>query len=126
MKDLRKMDIEGIERHKYNFKLFCGFLKERKQYLFFKKIMFIDNNRLPNDLFKEINKANLSEIYFTLSDAYNIIDRKWCAVFSYTPFCKFNWNGKKGTPNHYDEMMKLIYEWKAFLIEHNYDKKQQK
>ena len=116
------MDIEGIERHQYNFKLFCRFLKERKQYQFFKRIMFINNNRTPNDLFKEINRSKIGNIFFVLGDRYNIIDRKWCAVFSYIPFCKFNWNGKKGTPTHPDEMYKLIFEWKAFLMENNYDK----
>ncbi len=88
--------------------------------------MFIDNNRTPNDLFNTINKANIDNIFFTLGKDYNIIDRKWCGVFSYIPFCQFHWTEVKGVPTKSDNMFNLIKEWKEFLIEHNYDKKQEK
>ena len=113
------MDIEGIERHKYNFRLFCMFLKGEHKYQKFKKLMFTNYERTPNDLFYDMNKARLASILTGLGGDYCEIDRKWSAVFSYKPFCKFSWGLM--APVYY-EMMQLTHKWCVFLMENNYDK----
>lgn len=122
MKDLKKMDIEGIERHWYNFRMFTKFLKQRGLYQTFKKIIFTDSNRTPYDLFVTINKENIRNIITYLGRPYCEIDQKWGSVFSYNPFGRFHWIGKVGEITNYDNMCKLSNEWHTFLRENNYDK----
>lgn len=116
------MDIEDIERHKYNFRLFCMFLKQKKIYQTFKKLMFIDFNKTPYDLFVLMNETNLNRIIYNIDGKYCVNDKKWSAVFTYIPFSNFYWGHKKGEIIYYDNMIKLTKEWCDFLVENNYDK----
>ena len=121
MKDSRKTDIEDIDRHQYNFKIFCMFLKQEKKYQLFKKLIFTNNNRTPNDLFKDINAANVCDISLKLDSRYCDTDRKWGGVFSYSPICKFSWGYHPQTIN-YTCMVQMIKRWHEFLMENNFDK----
>ncbi len=118
------MDIEGIERHKHNFRMFCKFLKQKKIYQAFKKIIFTDSNRTPYDLFVTMNKANIRHIITHLGSGYCEMDQKWGSVFSYNPFGRFHWNGRAEEITNYSNMCNLSHEWHAFLKENNYDKQQ--
>ena len=117
------MDIEDIERHKYNFRLFCAFLKKEGIYLKFKKLIFTNINRTPNDLFKLMNETSMSRIIPNIKDVcYDEIDRKWSAVFTFLPFCGFEWSTKNiGSWRH---MMAISDNWCLYLIENNYIKQQ--
>lgn len=117
------MDIEGIKRHEYNFRMFCCFLKEKKLYQTFKKLIFIDCNRTPHDLFVTMNKSSISRIICNIDKEHCEIDKKWSAIFTYVPFCRFRWSIEKGITS-YENMMNLTKEWCRFLIENNYDKQQ--
>ena len=117
------MDIEDIERHKYNFRLFSKFLKQKHLYQTFKKIIFTNNSRTPYDLFILMNKTNITSIISNIGKGYCITDRKWSAIFTYIPFSRIYWDGKKGEINSYTSMSKLSTDWCYFLEENNYDNK---
>ena len=121
MKDLRKTDIEGIERHWYNYKLFVWFLRIKGKYVFFKRKVFTNKNIMPYDLFEIMNSTSEHGIIFNYIDASSVIDKKWGNIFTYKPF-SFSW---------FDSDVDLIYmhylsnEWVNFLREHNYDKQKE-
>ena len=121
MKDLRKTDIEGIERHWYNYKLFVWFLRIKGKYVFFKRKFFTNKNIMPYDLFEKMNSASEHSIIFNYRDTSSVIDKKWGSIFTYKPF-SFSW---------FDSDVDLMYmhclsnEWVNFLREHNYDKQKE-
>ena len=118
MKDLRKTGIEGIERHWHNYKLLVWFLRIKGKYAFFKRMIFVNKNITPYDLFKRMNDASEGSIIFRYRDASSVIDKKWGSIFTYVPF-SFSWIGCNVDPKH---MHRLSNEWVDFLREHNYDK----
>ena len=118
MKDLKKTDIEDIERHWYNYKLFVWFLKLEGKYIFFKKAMFIDKKRTPFDLFETINRTNIGSVV-TRYDTPNKVDRMWGSIFIYIPFEGFSWVEKNLDVK---SMRSLSRRWVDFLDGHNYDK----
>ena len=114
------MDIEDIERHKYNFRLFSKFLKQEKKYLLIKRLMFEIPKRTPMDLFEVINNEDINHMLFLDSDldmGYHEIDRKWSKVFRYTPFCSFYWSYDKSSPTYFKLMDDLSEKWIKFLRE---------
>lgn len=121
MKDLRKTDIEGIERHWYNYKLFVWFLRIKGKYVFFKRKVFTNKNIMPYDLFEKMNSTSEHGIIFNYIDASSVIDKKWGSIFTYKPF-SFSW---------FDSDVDIMYmhflsnEWVNFLREHNYDKQKE-
>lgn len=118
MKDLTKTDIEGIERHWHNYKLLVWFLRIKGKYVFLKRMIFVNKNITPYDLFKRMNDTNLGRIIIHYSDTSNVIDKKWGSIFTYVPF-SFSWLDNNMDPNY---MFCFSNEWVAFLREHNYDK----
>ena len=120
MNDLKKTDIEDIERHKHNFRMFCAFLKKEGIYLKFKELMFVRHKRSPNDLFISINEANVRNISFVISsNLVRDIDKKWSAIFTYRPISGLDWFRDR---LDYDTMMNIAYQWSNFLKENNFDK----
>ena len=119
MKDLRKTDIEDIDRHWHNYRLFVWFLRLEKKYIFFKKTMFIEKNRTPFDLFKKINQTSLLSVLVHYCNTSNKVDKLWGSIFTYVPFIGFRWYEKDLNS---DYMAKLTSRWVVFLDEHNYDK----
>lgn len=120
MNDLKRMDIEGIERHWHNYKLFTWFLKKEKRYEIFRNAMFTKQNRTPLELFKIMNSTNSRKVlpqYLT----NNFVDKMWGCIFTYTPFLGFSWYA-----NYYGilphQMRDITKKWVVFLSEHNYDK----
>lgn len=118
MKDLTKTGIEGIERHWHNYKLLVWFLRIKGKYMFLKRMIFVNKNITPYDLFKRMNDASEGSIIIHYSDVSNVIDKKWGSIFTYVPF-SFSWFDDNVDPNY---MHCLSNEWVAFLREHNYDK----
>ena len=118
MKGLERTDIEDIERHWHNFKLFVWFIKLEKRYVCFKKLLFLDKNKTPFDLFNLINKTNTTSVLMN-NNLPNKIDRLWGSIFTYIPF-SFSWHEKSVNSNY---MENLSRKWNNFLSEHNYDLK---
>jgi len=118
MKDLTKTGIEDIERHWHNYKLLVWFLRIKGKYAFFKRMIFVNKNIRPYDLFKRMNDTSLGSIVVHYSDASSVIDKKWGSVFTYVPF-GFSWLDSDVDTNY---MYCLSNEWVAFLREHSYDK----
>lgn len=118
MKDLTKTGIEGIERHWHNYKLLVWFLRIKGKYAFFKRMIFVNKNITPYDLFKRMDSTHLGSIIIHYSDASNVIDKKWGSIFTYVPF-SFSWLDSNVDLKY---MHCLSDEWVAFLREHNYDK----
>lgn len=114
------MDIEDIERHKYNFRLFCAFLKKEGIYSKFKKLMFTDFNRTPHDLFQTMNETSMARIIANIDLKYDDINRKWSAIFTYVPFSRFEWSTKNVCS--WLKMMEISGKWCRYLIENNYKK----
>ena len=113
------MDIEDIERQKYNLRLFFRFLKNKNVYLKIRNRIF-SNNRTIYDLFKSISKDENIHIVlhdFERDNLSNSIDLKYSAILTYVPFFGGYW-----TPNEICFMAKLSEEWKKFLVENNMDK----
>lgn len=119
MNDSRKTDIEDIERHWHNYRLFVWFLRLEKKYIFFKKTMFIEKNRTPFDLFTTINQTSLGSVIVHYCNTSNKVDKLWGSIFTYMPFIGFHWCEKDLNPAY---MLNLTSKWIVFLDEHNYDK----
>jgi len=119
MNDLEKTDIEDIDRHWHNYRLFVWFLRLEKKYIFFKKTMFIEKNRTPFDLFTTINKTSLGSVFVHYCNTSNKVDMLWGSIFTYVPFVGFHWYEKDLNS---DYMLNLTSKWVVFLDEHNYDK----
>ena len=119
MNVIRKTDIEDIDRHWHNYRLFVWFLRLEKKYIFFKKRMFIEKNRTPFDLFTTINKTSLGSVFVHYCNTSNKVDKLWGSIFTYVPFVGFHWNEKDLNSNY---MLNLTSKWVVFLDEHNYDK----
>ena len=116
------MDIEDIERHKYNFKIFCQFLKQEKIYLPIKRQIFINRNLSPNDFFEIIDREY--PISFSWSfDSYlsDRIDKRWAIVFSYVPYLGGYWGEGELRRFTTERMAEISNGWKEFLFKHNYD-----
>ena len=64
--DLKRTDIEDIERHLWNYKLLVKFLKDERKYLTFKRILFDKYERSMYDLFELINVTNPAFIIFSI------------------------------------------------------------
>jgi hypothetical protein len=112
------MGIEDIERHKYNFRLFCMFLKQEKKYQLIKVLMFEIPKRTPMDLFEVINNEDINHITFLgLDMGYHEIDRKWSVILRYIPFCSFYWSNDKTSPIYFKLMDDLSEKWIKFLRE---------
>ena len=116
MNDLRKTDIEDIERHWHNYRLFVWFIKLEKKYVFFKRLMFLDKGISPFYLFTLINNTNLDRIIIN-NTLPNKIDQLWGSIFTYVPF-SFSWTEKDVDWRY---MKNLSRKWNSFLVEHNYD-----
>lgn len=121
MKDLRRTDIEGIERHWHNYKLLVWFLRLKGKYVFFKRMIFTDKNIMPYDLFKMMNLTSENSIIFNYKDTSSVIDKKWGSIFTYVPF-SFRWWYSDVDLTYMDCLSK---EWVNFLREHNYDKQKE-
>jgi hypothetical protein len=119
MKDLRKTDIEGIERHWHNYKLLVWFLRLKGKYVLFKRMIFTNKNMMPYDLFKKMNYTNFVSMIINYKDTSSVIDKKWGSIFTYVPF-SFSWFEEDNIDIKY--MACLSNEWVNFLREHNYDK----
>ena len=122
MKDLEKMDIEGIDRHQHNFRLFMAFLKLRKIY-FFKKLLFTNRNLTPFDFFKILNKERpfFYDHFLEKSQQFvNIIDRKWAIIFNFLPYIGSYWDCAflKERSINSNDMKKISNDWEKFLFEH--------
>lgn len=116
------MDIEGIERHRYNFKIFCQFLKQEKIYLPIKRQIFINRNLLPNDFFEKIDREY--PISFSGSfDSYltDRIDKRWAIIFFYVPYLGGFWGEGELRRFTTERMIEISNGWKEFLFIHNYD-----
>jgi hypothetical protein len=118
MKDLRRTDIEGIERHWHNYKLLVWFLRIKGKYAFFKRMIFTNKNIMPYDLFEIMNRTSENCIIFIYKDTSSVIDKKWGSIFTYAPF-SFYWCCSDVDLKYMDYLSK---EWLKFLREHNYDK----
>ena len=114
------MVIEDIERHKHNYKLFVMFLKKRGLYMKFKKIMFINRNIMPIDLFVIMNQNPIHNIFYYYTPNGHLVDKKWSAVFSYVPFLGCHWTDENLEAK---KMNVLTKEWSNYLSENNFDKK---
>lgn len=115
--DLKRTDIEDIERHLWNYKLLVKFLKDERKYLTFKRILFDKYERSMYDLFELINVTNPAFIIFETS-FQNKTDAVWSVIFSNTTFVG-DWR--------YDnlivgDMIKMCRRWAKFLKENNFDK----
>lgn len=115
--DLKRTDIEDIERHLWNYKLLVKFLKDERKYLTFKRILFDKYERSMYDLFELINVTNPAFIIFE-TGFQNKTDAVWSVIFSNTTFVG-DWR--------YDnlivgDMIKMCRRWAKFLKENNFDK----
>lgn len=122
MNDLGKTDIEGIDRHQHNFRLFMAFLKLRKIY-FFKKLVFTNRNLTPFDFFKILNKERPScyDHFIENSQQFvNIIDLKWAIIFNFLPYFGSYWDCDflKERSLSFNDMKKISNDWGKFLFEH--------
>ena len=121
MRDSKKTAIEGIEnleRHLYNYKLLHKFLCKNKNYIRFKNIFFLNQNRDYIDVIKRVaTYPNPCPVYKCSS--CNRIDGQWSAFFNYIPYsggvwCKYHLDS--------DEMNDFCCDWGKYIDEHNYDK----
>ena len=114
MKDLRKMGIDGIDRHLHCYKLLVKFLKQEKKYRTFINILFVSQNRTVYDLIKTMNEKNIVNIYIEIPCEFPEIDKKWSALFNYVPFLGNYWDALNLGQSF---MEKFHKRWKIFLIE---------
>lgn len=126
MKDLKRTDIEDIDRQMHNYRAFSVFLKKHNVYRLFREKMFSDKDRTPYDLMKTITKDK--PIYYgpITQSLANDIDKRWSSIFLFVPYYGGYWN-------HYmhvvvrrlsglNGMTELSNKWKKFLCNNNYDK----
>lgn len=122
MKDTKRMDIEGIERHERNFRLFMAFLKFNKIY-FIKKLIFDERKRKPCDLFITMNLDRPNRYdYFNKSYAFeNNIDRAWAIIFQYLPYFGSYWDCDffKCRSMYVPRISIISNEWMKYLMEYN-------
>ena len=128
MNDLGKTDIEGIDRHQHNFRLFMMFLKLRKIY-FFKKLFFTNRNLTPSDFFKILNKERPFHYDHFIKNSQqfvNIIDRKWAIIFIFLPYIGSTWDCTffKERSISMSDMREISNDWIKFLFEHILEQKQ--
>ena len=127
MKDLKKTDIEDIERQVHNYRCFMLFLKKNNLYRFFKEKMFIRQKRVPLGLMKTITEKRPGRYFGDFESPLIIeIDKRWAIVFMYLPYFGTYWD------RHLDKyllnlsgmdcLMRLHMRWQAFLLNNNYDK----
>ena len=112
MKDLKKMDIEDIDKHIFCYKLLFRFLRQEKVYKKFINILFISTNRSIYDLFEIINRQNPSTIIMFLDEDYPMAYRKWSAIFNCRPFFGHYWD-RIGLD--IDNMHEFCKRWYKFL-----------
>ena len=120
------MDIEDIKRHRYNFKIFCSFLKKEQIYLPIKRQLFINRKLSPNDFFN-ILESEEPFYYGGSFESYltNRIDKRWAIIFNFVPYLGGYWEENELRRFSSSYMHELSNKWKEFLFEHNYDKIQQ-
>lgn len=127
MKDLKRTDIEDIDRQKHNYRTLSVFLKKYNLYRFMRERMFTFYNRTPLDLMKTISRTG-PRLYVGNfnSSLMNEIDRKWALVFIYVPFFGGYWSDdlriKIEHLSGIKSMKDLHEKWKEFLFNNNYDK----
>jgi hypothetical protein len=127
MKDLKRTDIEDIDRQMHNYRTFSVFLKKHNLYRFIREKMFTFYNRTPLDLMKTISRTG-PRLYVGNfnSSLMNEIDRKWALVFIYVPFFGGYWSNDLNIKIEYlsdiKGMQDLHEKWKEFLFNNNYDK----
>ena len=115
--DLKRTDIEDIERHLWNYKLLIKFLKDERKYLTFKRILFDKYERSMYDLFELINVTKPTFITFETS-FQNKTDAVWSHIFSNMTFVG-DWRYDNLIV---DDMIKMCLRWAKFLEENNFDK----
>ena len=122
MNDLRKMDIEDIDKHIEYFRLFTKFLKENGEYQYIMRRMFHEHNRTPIMLFKDINNDSLSPSRSGLSSILNRnyykLARRWSSVLIFVPYYGGWWEGED-----VDRLRLLHQQWVAYLKFHEDNKK---
>lgn len=115
--DLKRTDIEDIERHLWNYKLLIKFLKDERKYLTFKRILFDKYERSMYDLFELINVTKPAFITFE-TGFQNKTDAVWSVIFSNMTFVG-DWRYDNLIV---DDMIKMCLRWAKFLEENNFDK----
>ena len=115
--DLKRTDIEDIERHLWNYKLLIKFLKDERKYLTFKRILFDKYERSMYDLFELINVTKPAFITFE-TGFQNKTDAVWSDIFSNMTFVG-DWRYDNLIV---DDMIKMCLRWAKFLEENNFDK----
>ena len=122
MKDSRKTDIEGIDRHEYNFRVFMAFLKMNKIY-FFKRVIFDDTKRNKHDFFYCLDNDHPFKYSGVFSNKLeNEIDRRWSIIFNYVPYLRHFWSDtciKKHC--NQEEMYKIANSWKEYLYNNKFN-----
>ena len=115
--DLKRTDIEDIERHLWNYKLLVKFLKDERKYFTFKRILFDKYERSMYDLFELINVTRPAFITFE-TGFQNKTDAVWSHIFSNMTFVG-DWRYDNLIA---DDMIKMCLRWAKFLKENNFDK----